>query len=359
MLILCLCPEIYHWKLIPGYATAFRRCGIEFHCVSDKLPADIELEKVMEECAEEPAYVLHYESALPLLPRGLEKSRVPTVCFHADTYAYTKRRIRWSYLFDHVAVFHPGYAEIFAGAGHPGAFMLPHAVRREFFEGPEPPREYEIGWVGQCQGPKYQRRGEWLPNFARSFRTNDWGRNYSLAEVADVYRRSRIVVNIGRDDFPQDANLRVFEVMASGALLVTSMPTELTALGFQDGIHFVGYDHESEILPLIHKFLADDAGRSRIGFKGRTKTLSEHTYDIRVSQLLTRLQSFGDQKPAPARTWRKSRAHLMALDFYASHGLVGPAVTEYGRIAGRGFRESFEGGHLLAEAFFKRYIARR
>ena len=30
MTILCLCREQHHWKLIPGYADAFRRHGIEF-----------------------------------------------------------------------------------------------------------------------------------------------------------------------------------------------------------------------------------------------------------------------------------------------------------------------------------------
>src|SRR6266851_3617913 len=82
---------------------------------------------------------------------------------------------------------------------------------------------------------------KWLPKLAQEFHTNDWSRWYSVAEVANVYRRSQIVVNIGRDDFPQDANLRVFEVLASGTLLLTSMPTELAQLGFQQGAHFVGY----------------------------------------------------------------------------------------------------------------------
>jgi Glycosyl transferases group 1 len=359
MLIVCLCPEFYHWKLIPGYAAAFRRRDIEFFCVSDTLPSDISLEEVLKLCPRKPSYIFHFESALPLLPQGLEKSPVPTVCFHPDTYAFTKRRIRWSYLFDHAAVFHPGYEHEFAKSGHPGAFLVPHAVRREFFDGPELPREYEIGWVGSTAGPVYRRRQEWLPKLATEFQTNDWGRQYTLEQVADVYRRSRIVVNIGRDDFPQDANLRVFEVMASGALLLTSIPTELSDLGFQEGVHFVGYRSGSEILPLVRKFLADDAARSRISSAARAKILSEHTYDARAGQLLDRLESFGDQKLAPARSWRKVRAQLMALDFYAAEGLIRPAISGYRQIAGRGFGETIDGGSVLARALLKRYVFSR
>lgn len=359
MLILCLCPEFYHWKLIPGYAAAFRRRGIVFHCVSDTLPPDIPLKELLAECTTQPAYVFHFESALPLLPKGLHNSPIPTVCFHPDTYAFTRRRIRWSYLFDHVAVFHPGYEQLFAQAGHPGAFLLPHAVRREFYDLPEMAREYEIGWVGQTHGPGYQRRAEWLPKLAMKFRTNNWHRKYSLQEVADVYRRSRIVINIGRDDFPEDANLRVFETLASGALLLTSIPTELSALGFVEGVHFIGYHHENQILPLVQKFLGDEAARIRITTEARSKTLSEHTYDMRVDKLLDRLQAAGNKKLAPARGWAESHACLMALDFYAAHGLLGPAVSEYKRIIGRGFRETVDGGNMLAKAFIKHRIARR
>ena len=211
MTILCLCREEHHWKLIPGYADAFRRRGIEFFCVSDLIPFDASLDEVLRTCPNPASAIFHFESAHPLFPRDLEKSQIPTICFHPDTYAFTQRRIRWSMVFDHAAVFHPGYVEQFAAAGHPGAFLLPHAVRSDFFAGSELPREYEIGWVGQTSGPFYTARAQWLPRLAKEFRTNDWSRPYTVQEVAEVYRKSCVVVNIGRDDFPQDANLRVFE----------------------------------------------------------------------------------------------------------------------------------------------------
>jgi len=80
---------------------------------------------------------------------------------------------------------------------------------------------------------------------------NDWSRRYEPEEMARIYRQSKIIVNIARDDFPQDANLRTFEAMATGALLLTSLPTELTEIGFEDGVHFVGFRKEAEIAPLV------------------------------------------------------------------------------------------------------------
>jgi hypothetical protein len=353
MTILCLCREQHHWKLIPGYADAFRRRGIEFFCVDDAVPFDAPLEEVLRTCPRAPSAIFHFESAHPLFPIGLERSEIPTLCFHPDVYAFTARRIHWSAVFDHVAVFHPGYEDRFTKAGHPGAFLLPHAVRRSFFEGSELSREYEVGWVGQTSGQFYQARAESLPKLAAEFRTNDLSRSHTIEEVANIYRRSQVVVNIGRDDFPQDANLRVFEVLASGALLLTSLPTELTGLGFQESVHFVGYRDPAELNVLVRKYLGDESARRRIAEAARKLVLSEHTYDRRVDQLLTRLAKAGQAKLAPARSWPEARTRLVALDFYASHGLPNYAARQFRRIAGRGFRETILGGSLLSRSWLK------
>jgi len=358
MTILCLCREEHHWKLIPGYAEAFRRRGTDFLCVEDSVPFDAPLEEILGTCPHPPSAIFHFESAHPLLPIGLEKSGLPTVCFHPDTYAFTRRRIRWSMLFDHVAVFHPGYAETFSGAGHPGAFLLPHAVRREFFAGPEIERIYEVGWVGQTSGPFYRTRAEWLPNLRKEFHTNDWTRSYTIEEVAEVYRRSRVVVNFGRDDFPQDANLRAFEVLASGALLLTSWPTELTRLGFEEGRHFVGFRDPAEIKALVRKYIDDEPRRAGIANSARELVLARHTYDQRVEQLLARLTQMRGRHSAPARSWPESRARLVALDFYSAHGLPACAARQFRHIAGHGFRETMEGASLLSRAWLRSLRAR-
>lgn len=353
MTILCLCREEHHWKLIPGYADAFRRRGIEFFCVSDSIPFDAPLDEILRTCPSPPSAIFHFESAHPLFPVGLEKSAIPTVCFHPDTYAFTQRRIRWAMVFDHAAVFHPGYVEQFAAAGHPGAFLLPHAVRSDFFNGPELHREYDIGWVGQTSGPFYIARSQWLPRLAKEFRTNDWSRSYTVQEVAEVYRKSRVAVNIGRDDFPQDANLRVFEVLASGALLLTRVPTELRQCGFQEGVHFIGYRDPAEISGLVRKYLDDEAERGRIATAARELVLNKHTYDQRAGQLLALLAPAAGRNSAPARSWPEPRARLVALDFYSAHGLPACAARQFRHVAGRGFRETIEGASLLFRAWLR------
>jgi len=223
-------------------------------------------------------------------------------------------------------------------------------VRREFFDGPELEREFETGWVGQTSGPFYRTRAKWLPPLAKQFRTNDWSKNYNLCQVAETYRRSRIVVNVGRDDFPHDANMRVFEVLASGALLLTSLPSELEQLSFTAGVHFVGYRNPEDISKLVRKYLADEPERARIAASGRELVLTEHTYDQRVAQLLARLAATGHEHHAPARKWSEARRRLMAMDYYAAHGLTSCAAKQFRHVAGRGFRETIEGASLLSRA---------
>jgi glycosyltransferase involved in cell wall biosynthesis len=359
MTVLCLCQEDNHRKLIPGYARAFRERGIQFLCVDWAPPFACSLEQILQRCPQRPSYIFHFESDFPLLPEGLTRSEIPTVCFQVDTYTFTKRRMHWSSVFDHAAVFHPGYETLFQQHGHPGAFLLPHAVRRDWFDGPPLLREFEVAWVGQTRGALYGRRQEWIPRLASTFRMNDWKRSYSLQEVAEVYRRSDVVVNIGRDDFPQDANLRVFEALASGAVLVTSLPSELTDLGFEEGVHFIGYRQDSDMMDVVRRLLNDERRRLHIAQAGRSKVLHEHTYDSRVDKLLERLHNFGQEKLAPARDWSEPRVRLVYLDFFAGSGMLDCAAAQFWRLAGHGFRETIEEAGLLGKAWMEHLRAHR
>ncbi|SRR6266566_133328 len=334
-----------------AYARAFQRKGFCTIGVEMGFPLNGDLSQLLHLCPEQPSLILHPESATPYLPWGLSQVGIPTASFQIDTYTYTRRRISWSMLFDHVFVFHPGYDVEFQRAGHPGAHFLPHAVDTEFFAGKELERNYEVGWVGQVQGPIYRRRERILPMLSESFRMNDFARRYSLEEMANVYGQSRIVVNIGRDDFPQDANLRTFEAMGAGALLITSLPSELTQIGFGEGVHFIGYHEVREIKPLVRKYLAEDSARQRIADAARAKVLREHTYDERVKGLLGQVEGGNKKLLAPARTWSEERVRLAYLDYFAGNGELKNAAMELRRIAHLNLKETALGGSLMARAW--------
>jgi hypothetical protein len=290
-------------------------------------------EELLSACAEAPRLVLHPDGS-NFLPRQLEKIGIPTACFQIDTHAYLHRRLLWAMLFDYVFAFQPGYESRFAQAGHLRAFLQPHAVELEpFLRHSAHPRVYDVGWVGQVRGPLYTRRQRTIPDLARSFRMNDWQRSYSYEEMAEVYGRSKIGLNISRDDYPEAANLRVFEIMAAGALLITSSPSELEKLGFQSGTHFVGYNKESGFYDCVRYYLEYDAERKLIAAAGRELVLKEHTYDRRVEEILRILEKDRGQLFAPARSWPEERVRQVYLDYYCANNLLGCAFEEFRRLA--------------------------
>jgi hypothetical protein len=303
-----------------GYAKAFRKRGINLVCVPDKFPVDSDLRVLLDRYPDKPSLIIQPETVFPILPWGLTETSIPTACFQIDVHAYTCRRICWSMLFDYAILFHPGFDEQFRRAGHPKPLILPHAVDAETFEKSEGERDLEVGWVGRVDGPIYKTRRRVLRLLSQHFRMNEWWRSYTYEEMAKVYQQSKIVVNVGGDYYLQDANLRVFEAMAAGALLITQLPSELTLIGFEPDVHFIGYKDEKELLDLVKYYLRNEKERQQIAEAGREKVLKEHTYDTRVETLLSVLEQDKGRLFAPARNWSQDQVRLLYADWFSAHG---------------------------------------
>ena len=336
-----------------AYIRAICRRGDRVVGVHAGFPPNGNVSQILRRCPEQPDLILHPEY-IPIMPLGLTKVNIPTACFQIDTYAYTRSRISWSMLFDLVFVFHPGYDTKFRAAGHPGAHFIPHAIESSLFMGEESGRVFDIGWVGQTRGPLYRTRERLLPELSRSFRMNDWRSRHEPEQMAQIYRQSKIVVNIARDDFPQDANMRAFEAMAAGALLLTSLPTELAQIGFEDGVHFVGFREEAEIAPLVRKYLLEESARRRIAEVARDKVLREHSYDRRLETILELVKQDGRKFLAPARSWSEERVHLAYLDYFAGNGALDCAFDELRAIARLSLGDATRGAGMLAHAWARR-----
>ena len=276
-------------------------------------------------------YLVQYIGA-PGLPRDLHHSSVPTVCLNIDNFSWMTSRLRWAMLFDHVFVWQPRFVSTFQKAGHPSVFLLPHAVEGRLFIGMETDRCFDLGWVGHIGSAWYARRNRIIPNLAARFRMNDFRRRYSKEETAKVYQQSKIVVNVTRDEFPPEANMRCYEAMAGGALLLTPMPTELTELGFREGEHFIGWRDETEIGDLVQGYLSDEAKRREIARAGQDLVLREHTFECRKEMLLSNLLKHRDQFFAPARRWPLERVQLTYLEYYYRHQIFSALFQEFSRL---------------------------
>jgi len=358
MIALVLCPELYLSKELWGYARAFRRHGITLACVDLNTPPDVDISDLLSACSARPDFILYPDTDFSCMPRGLVEVDIPTVCFQFDTYNNTSRRIRWSTLFDIPVLFHPGFEQMYRDAGHAHPLTLAHAAQPDFYDNELDEKMIDLGWVGRTHGAPYATRKRILPRLAREFRMNDWTAHYTLEQTADIYRKSKIVLNISRDDYPQDANMRVFEAMAAGALLITGVPTNLSTLGFKEGEHFVGYEIEEDIAKRIHRHLNDEQLRRRIARAGRQLVLERHTYDARVALLLRFISECGNTFSAPARRKPIEEVRLMHLDYYTSMFNMKPAFRELDWLASHDVRCAAKGAYLIGRAQVRQSVNR-
>jgi hypothetical protein len=174
---------------------------------------------------------------------------------------------------------------------------MPLACDAEVHFVPDMPRTFDVGFVGKL-GPAHSERHRVLKAVLSSFETNEYLRFHSPREMGNAYSRSKIVFN---KSIGGDLNMRFFEGLASGALLVTDrIGNGLEEIG-RDREHYVLYDSIEEALGLIRYYLDHDAEREAIATRGQTLAFSEHTYVSRLETVLSTVQAAREIR-APART---------------------------------------------------------
>jgi hypothetical protein len=265
------------------------------------------------------------------LPRDLQICPIPTVSLDIDSFGWSLSRIRWAMLFDYVFLWHPSLVPIYKAAGHPQVFALPHAADGLLFEKDTASvnRPFDLGWVGAFNYAHYNKRRRIIEGLASRFRMNDFKKRYSKMETAEVYTKSKIVVNVSREDFPQEANMRCYEAMAGGTLLITGIPTELTEWGFREGEHFIGWRTEDELPNLVDHYLLHARERNDIARSGQSMTLRDFTFQSCRDRMSSVLRERRNEFFAPARNWGPDEVGLLYLEHHYRYQLFEPAFKQF------------------------------
>jgi len=147
-------------------------------------------------------------------------------------------------------------------------------------------KRWDVAFVGHVFG---EARRQLLEQVQRRF-PNSFVGQVPHTEMAEVYSRARIVINAS---LANDLNMRVFEALSCGALLITN---HLEDNGqeelFQDRVHLVEYRTPEEALELIAYYLAHEEERERIAAAGHAEVIAKHTYRHRMERLLARREEF-------------------------------------------------------------------
>jgi Glycosyl transferases group 1 len=245
-------------------------------------------------------------------PIGLERLPCMTAAYLIDVHQDLESRLRLSKFFDVIFVVQKDYVAGFEETGRTNVQWLPLACDPAVHSHPHEVREFDLGFVGKLGQPNTWRN-DVLSTILPRYRTNNYNTFYPPRAMADVYGNSKIVLNTSING---DVNMRLFEALASGALLITDrIKNGLNEL-FVEGEHYVGYATIEEAIEKIDYYLVNAEERMRIASAGQGLVLNCHTYRHRWAELEKFCNM--DIKRAPAREATKSELRDLYVEIFVS-----------------------------------------
>lgn len=236
-----------------------------------------------------PDLYLWVETGLGKVPPDLEEHTIPKACYLIDTHINLEEHKRIARRFDYVFLAQRAYVDDFLAAGCQHVFWLPLACDPEIHGQKVCEKLYDVGFVGTV-GPAHTRRKKLLDTIDSRFKLQ-CDRKF-MDEMAELYSQSRIVFN---NAIRNDLNMRVFEALCSGSLLVTDRISE-SGLGelFEDKKHLVIYEDEL-LSETIRYYLDHPQEREEIASAGREEVIRNHTYDHRAKQMIKSIEGVIEQ----------------------------------------------------------------
>lgn len=117
------------------------------------------------------------------------------------------------------------------------------------------------------------------------------GRAIFGQEYAREVQRAKTVVNLVDQTTPGAANMRYFEILGLGGVLLTQFPCELVG-EFPEGISCVYFDDTKELIEKLRIVLSDNDRCDKIGRAAEEKIMDAHTYVHRARQMLVDVFGF-------------------------------------------------------------------
>lgn len=150
------------------------------------------------------------------------------------------------------------------------------------------PVEYDVSSIGKEEGiPRKFLLQEIRERYPHSFI-----KKADFRLMPRVYSASKIGFN---QAINRDVNMRVFEVMAAGAMLLTSEVEDdsYEKLGFKDGEHFVIFKSPRDLFEKLEYYFANEDARRAIAERGRRLVCERHTYKHRMQAMIETLKEKG------------------------------------------------------------------
>lgn len=182
--------------------------------------------------------------SMKLFPRGIEDLKCLTSWYAIDTHMDLDKHLIISDFFDVTFIAQKQYINQFKQRGNTQTHWLPLAFDDSFSFSNENDRTVSFAHVGSMNKAMHPERFELLSQLQINFQNVDF-RSANAQEMYDLYSRSKIVFN---KSINNDINMRCFEALGSGAILLTDKITDngMDEL-FTKGIHYFEYTSKSLI----------------------------------------------------------------------------------------------------------------
>lgn len=279
------------------FIPAFRNSGHELLICSD-IPRPgvdhvasgvVDVAAVVRANGFDPDAMIFFEGgSMRLLPDTTTCPGLMTGWYAIDTHMDFAKHVRIGRLFDHTFVAQHEYVERLVANGVSEVEWLPLAFSPDILPPHVPARDTDIAYVGSDNSRLHPERSAMLAALAAAFPAHRFGRA-TPREMGEIYSRARIVFNRAVNN---DINMRVFEAMGAGAVLVTDRVVDngMEAL-FDEGIHYLTYKDRNDLISVVSSLLADTARLRAIGEAAQAQIMERHTYQHRADQILAKLQN--------------------------------------------------------------------
>lgn len=288
------------------FITAFREAGYELLVCSDidapgvnvRAIGLIDVAGLLSRHRFEADAILFFEGGtMQLLPDTTGVKSCPTLWYAIDTHMDFEKHVRIGRLFDMTLVAQQQYVSPLTTRGLTQVRWLPLAFAPELLPDTPSERDIDIAYVGSADATMHPHRSALLHALRRRFPSNRFGRA-APEEMGRIYAAARVVFNRSVNN---DLNMRFFEAMGAGAVLVTDRVVDNgVEILFEEGCHYLCYESEDDLLRKVSGVLEDPDRLLAIGTAAQSLVLSRHTYAHRASDIAMHLaQVRVVAKPSP------------------------------------------------------------
>lgn len=163
-----------------------------------------------------------------------------------------------------------------------GTYWLPLAADPETHRRYNVSKLFDIGYVGSLNANVHSERMRLLNKLGVEYSVL-CVQNIFMEDMAKVYSLSKIGFN---KSIKGDLNMRVFEVMSCGSMLITDKIENGLNDFFENKKHLVLYENEEDLMEEVRYYLENEEDREKIAIVGQKEVHRKHTYDKRVEKVM-------------------------------------------------------------------------